>query len=849
MKWLRTGTAAETVGALAALAPIAALAAALGCASVGTTGGPAGTESAAAFAKRLAATEAREGLLTFHLDRKEGKVWLELPAPGESTEDTGAEGVIGEYLYVEGLLTGLGSNPIGLDRGQLGPSRLVVLRRLGNRLLVEEPNLGFRALSNDERERRATRQSFANSVLWAGKIEEEAPDGRSLVDFTSFLVRDAHGVTRQLERADQGEYRLDTERSAVDFSACLAFPDNLEFEALLTFVSESPGPLVSRTVPIGEAFGLVQHHSLIRLPDDGYRPREFDPRAGSFAISFQDYAAPLDESIEKRWIVRHRLSLGGPDSELVYYVDSGAPEPVRSALIEGASWWERAFEAAGFPGAYRVELLPDGVHPLDVRYNVIQWVHRSTRGWSYGGGVVDPRSGEMIKGHVSLGSLRVRQDRLIFEGLLGTEKTGSGDPDDPIELALARIRQLSAHEVGHTLGFAHNFAASTYGRASVMDYPAPWVRPTADGELDVSAAYAVGAGAWDVHSTRYAYTEFGDAESEAIGLDTIVRESLDRGLLFLSDEAARPPGAAQPIASLWDNGTDAAQQLAEELEVRRVALKNFGAGNIAEGSPLGLLEEVLATVYFRHRYQLEAAVKMVGGLDYSYALRGDGEHGVEPLPAADQRRALEVVLSALSIEALDLPETILGLLAPRPFGYGDNRELFEHRTAPAFDAIGAAETAADLVVQALLQPERAARLVDLNRRASDLPGFDEVLDRLFEAAFDAGPDESSREVEIRRATRGVVVRGLIDLASDAGAAPSVRAQAESSLRRIRDNVKPAAGAHAAWLESTASRFLDRTSIDDSEQTSPPEIPPGSPIGITPHNSAFALQDCSMGGPR
>ncbi|MCH7665862.1 MAG: zinc-dependent metalloprotease [Acidobacteria bacterium] len=890
--------------ALLALLPVLWLS---GCVTSGMTADSAAVESPSPFAEKLAGTERRDGLLTFHLDRKEGKVWLELPAPAALQPPAAPqppaalqppaapqpphsaqlsrqpEGVIGEYLYVEGLLTGLGSNSIGLDRGQLGPSRLVVLRRLGNRLLVEEQNLDFRALSDDPRERKATRESFANSVLWAGEIEEEAPDGRALVDFTSFLVRDAHGVSRQLEDAGQGTYSLDETRSAVDFSACLGFPDNLEFEALLTFVSDSPGELVSRTAPRGEAFGLVQHHSLIRLPDEGYRPRRFDPRTGSFAIAFQDYAAPLDESIEKRWIVRHRLTRTGPDSELIYYVDSGAPEPVRSALIEGASWWAEAFAAAGFPEGYRVEVLPDDVHPLDVRYNVIQWVHRSTRGWSYGGGVIDPRTGEMIKGHVSLGSLRVRQDRLIFEGLLGTGKTGSGDRDDPIELALARIRQLAAHEVGHTLGFAHNFAASTYGRASVMDYPAPWVRITDTGELDVSQAYAVGVGAWDVHSTRYAYSEFPDAESEARGLENLIRDSLQEGLLFLSDQDARPPGAAQPIASLWDNGADAAAQLVEELEVRRIALGRFGLDNISEGSPVALLEEVLATVYFRHRYQLEAALKMIGGLNYAYALKGDGRSSVESLSAQDQRRALGVVLSALSVEALDLPEAVLELLAPRPFGYETNREMFAHRTSPAFDAIGAAATAAGLVVDGLLQPQRAARLVDLHRRNSDLPGLDEVLNRLIDAGFVEGAGEGSGELgryrEIRHAVQNVIATGLIGLASDAGAAPSVRAAAESSLRRIVRIMRtmrmmrmvpmtgagdraPAsdAGAHEMLLASTVSRFLDRTAsvvIEDGSRGASPAIPPGSPIGTTPRLAgsggaggfggagAGDLGDCSM----
>lgn len=815
------------------------------------------------LSEKLGDPEKREGLLDFYVDRKAGKIWLELPAPrGETGEamddgmpeskndeaDVANEGIVGEFLYVEGLLTGLGSNPVGLDRGQLGETRLVVFRRLGNRLLVEQPNLGFRALSDDPRERRATRQSFADSVLWAGTIEERSPDGRSLVDFTSFLIRDAHGVSAQLKQTGQGNYRLDSDRSAVDFSACLAFPDNLEFEALLTYAADEPGGLVSRTAPIGGAFGLVQHHSLIRLPDDGYTPRLHDPRAGSFAIGFQDYAAALDESIQKRWIVRHRLSKDGPDSELVYHVDPGVPEPVRGALVDGASWWADAFETAGLPGVYRVEILPDDAHPLDVRYNVIQWVHRSTRGWSYGGGVVDPRTGEMIKGHVSLGSLRVRQDRLIFEGLLGTDKTGSGDADDPVELALARIRQLSAHEVGHTLGFAHNFAASTYGRASVMDYPAPMIRVAADGALDVSEAYAVGVGEWDRHAARYAYSEFADADAEAAGLEAIVRDGIANGLAFISDADARPPGAAQPVGSLWDNGEDAAEELANELEVRRIALAGFGEGNVPEGTPLALLEEVLAPVYFHHRYQLEAATKMVGGLDYGYPVRGDGQGGVEPLAAADQRRALNVVLSALAPEALDLPDEVLALLAPRPFGYRPNRELFDHRTAPAFDSLGAAATAAGIVTDGLLQQERAARLVDQHRRDDGLPGFTEVLEKLVAMTFGDPEAETARRREIRREVQAVVVDRLITLGLNDTAAASVRARAEGALRTLADDLSgPSVEPPEMALAARIQRYLDRSAAAEIASIAPPEIPPGSPIGEQPALGGAAFRDdCSMG---
>jgi hypothetical protein len=812
------------------------------------------------IASRVAGMEKRAGLLELYFDRAHGKVWLAVPPA------RGPAGEVASYLYVEGLVSGLGSNPVGLDRGQLGDARVVELRRLGARVLIEVANLRFRALSALAAERRSVSESFAPSVVWGGEVAAEDAGGRALIDFTSFLVRDAHGIVARMKETQQGDWSLDRERSAADLESCRVFPENVELEAVLTYASADPGGLVRATVPVAGAMTLTQHQSLLRLPDEGYHPRRFDPRSGSFGVDFLDYAAPFTEPIDGHWLVRHRLEKIDPAAPrsrvrkpLVYYVDAGAPEPVRSALIEGASWWKEAFEKAGFVDAFRVEVLPEGVDPLDARYNVIQWVHRSTRGWSYGGGIIDPRTGELIKGHVTLGSLRIRQDLLLFEGLLGADRTGSGGPGDPLQVALARIRQLAAHEVGHSLGLAHNFAASTYGRASVMDYPAPLVGISPGGDLDLSQAYATGVGEWDVQAIRYAYTEFPpgpDHEArERAGLAALLRDNLDRGLIYLTDEDARPPGAAQPLGNLWDNGPDPVAGLQQALAVRRIALGRFGERNVAVGRPLATLQEVLAPVYFHHRYQLEAAIKVVAGLDYAYSMRGEGPQEAWPVAAAWQRRALAAALAAMAPEALDMPEKVLRLILPRPPGHPPNVELFIGGEAPAFDPLAAAAAAADLVVEGLTQRERAARLVDFHRRDPSLPSLEEVLGALVGETFGAGETEraargdeakrarrgrgielasgggeveraavsvlstadsapgaaaaAERRAELRRVAQWVVVRRFLDLAADPWASPGVRSRVEARLAELQRELVRWAGDTAAGEAAGAPRKRGR----------------------------------------
>lgn len=775
------------------------------------------------------------GLFDVLVDDEAARLYVVLPAPAE-------DGLVAEVIYVEGLASGVGSNPIGLDRGQLGPSRLVQLKRIGGRLFVEQPNLAYRALSENDDEVQAVRQSFATSVLWSGRITATNDDGRFVVDFTDFVVRDAHDVGPRLEQMNEGSFKLDPKRSALDPQATLAFPDNLEFEALLTFAGTKAGAQVRSVTPTPDAITLVQHHSLIRLPDAGYTPRRFDPRAGSFAQSFLDYAAPLDGTMHVNWIARHRLEKVEPGpapspvtEPIVYYVDRGAPADIQQALIDGASWWASAFEKAGFQDAFRVEVLPEGAHPLDVRYNVIQWVHRSTRGWSYGGGIVDPRTGEIIKGHVNLGSLRVRQDRRIFEGLLGAGRTGSGAKDDPVQLALARIRQLSAHEVGHTLGLRHNFCASSYGRASVMDYPAPLIAVDGQGRLDASKAYGVGAGKWDDFAIRYAYGEFEGDESAA--LNALVKDALAKGLRFGGDEDARPVGSSHPTAHLWDNGADAAAELGRVMEVRAVALADFGARNVVKGTPLAELQETFALVYFYHRYQAEAAAKLVGGVDYRFNLAGDGQPLSAPVADEQQRAALAALVAALDPGELDIPDATLAALTPSTVpDRGRPQERFESNTTPNFDARGAALSAMDLVVSMLLVPERCARLNEQSRLDGAALSLDEVLEQLVEAAFDRRA-RTERLRSLQRGLQSVLVARMIEQASSPAQTDDVRAVLEDRLSALQRRLARRAGggegpdaAQDAMMARLLDRFLNQNPWGSETVVEPLDLPPGSPIG-------------------
>lgn len=768
--------------------------------------------------EKTAEMRAFEGYFPFYWDDETGKIWLEIGRWDE------------EFLYVNWLSRGLGSNPVGLDRAQLGGSRVVRFRRIGPKVLLEEPNQRFRALSDDENEARTVSESFASSVLWGGAVEASTAE-RALVDFTGFLLRDSHGVERRLQGSGEGAFKLDAKRSAISLDNSRAFPKNTELEALLTFSGAKPGPKVRETTPSPDSVTLHTRHSLVELPDEDYRPRKFDPRAGVGSIRFADYAAAIDEPLHTRWIRRHRLRKKDPAAErsepvepIVYYIDRGAPEPIRSALVEGARWWNEAFEAAGFIDGFRVEVLPEGADPLDLRYNVVNWVHRSTRGWSYGASVIDPRTGEILKGVVSLGSLRVRQDRLLFEGL------APAAAQSPVAVSLARLRQLSAHEVGHTLGFAHNFATSSYGRESVMDYPAPLITIGSNEQLDFSNAYGVGLGAWDLQAVRYAYSDVPEDQEEAM-LAEVLRDSEARGLLFISDADSRPLGAMHPDSSLWDNGDDSVAALEHVLRVRRIGLEAFGEESIRKGDPWSTLEQALVPLYLHHRYQVEATVKMIGGARFEYGVRGGDQRGVRVVPAERQRAALKTLLKTLSPSELALPEDLELMIPPPAYGYEDRREAFPTRSGRRFDPAAAVRTAADVTAAALFAPARAARMVEFHARDADLPSLEEVIRETIRATWLSPAASNPRLQALRREAENAVLDHLLALAGDAAADPSARAIASEALAGLAAGV---AGVDRddRWQAHEARRRIERFLQGQEAPAAPRRLaaPPGSPIG-------------------
>ena len=742
-----------------------------------------------------------------------------------------------EFLYVHSLTTGLGSNDIGLDRGQLGNEAVVKFIKAGNKLLLIQPNLNFRAITENALEKKSVEEAFAKSVLYGFEIKEEV-NGKYVIDITSFLMEDAHGVASKLKNGKYGNFSLNRSKSVLSLERTKAFPDNVEFEAMLTFDGEATSNALREVLPNNNSLTVTQHHSFVKLPDNNYKKREFDPRSGAIYISYFDYSTPVFEPIEKRYITRHRLEKKNPElvvsepvEPIIYYLDPGTPEPVRSALLDGARWWEEAYQAIGYKNAFQVKMLPEGADPLDVRYNVIQWVHRSTRGWSYGASVVDPRTGEIIKGHVSLGSLRIRQDFLIAQALMN-KPFANGDEahSEMMEMAIARIRQLAAHEVGHTLGFAHNFSGSTNKNSTVMDYPHPQFKLEGD-NISLNDAYSTGIGVWDKITVNYSYADVPSDVKEKEYLNSVLEEANNKGFRFITDSDARASGGANAFAHLWDNGANATDGLKDLLEIREKAIDNFSEDNIRTGESNSVLEDVFVPLYFLHRYQTEAVAKVIGGLEYTYAVKGDKQIPLKMIAAEEQIEALKTYLTTLSAEVLAIPKEKLALFPPRAYGYGRTRESFQSKTGVAFDALGAAGTASELSLEYLLHPERAARLIQQKALDNSQLGLDELIDQLITATIKSNFKDPYLQ-QVQNTINYNVLQHLMNLSVNENSIFQVKAIANSKLESLE-----------SWLKSnlTSEKVMKTQFLMDIERfrehpeefeqlIKAPKIPDGSPIG-------------------
>ena len=790
----------------------------------------------------LAGLSKAEGFIPFYWDAEDGKVLLEVPAFDE------------DVLYYVSAATNPGSVQVGMDRGVIYTA-VIHFVRSGDKVVVNQINTDFRALNGSAATAQGTIDSFPTSVLAVLPVVSDS-GGKVVVDGTPLFMRDAGYVAARMKRSGQGDFRFEPAKSVFYPARTKAFPENTEVETIVSFTSNAPGVAVREVMPSPDTFTMRIHHSFLKAPT-GYVPREADPRIGVGSISFQDFSKPIDESPFTEWVRRWRLekkdptaAMSEPVEPITYYFDPAIPDPIREAMKTGLLWWNKAFEEAGFINAIHAVDAPPEMDPMDIRYAYVLWIQRDGRGFSSSGNFGDPRTGEVLGSKTHMDTYRLRTIANYYDAYMGgLPEDGSGltladpslvstdlynaMPEGQRDMAFLRQAVLTAHELGHTLGFGHAWNANFNDRSSVMEYPVPRVK-VVDGKLDLSESFMTEIGEYDKYMVRFAYTPLPEAQEEA-GLDQIIAEMRGEGLMYTL--------GSDPRYTWYVDRPGPVEELKDMAEVRKIALANYGPAMLKTGEPYGAMRDLrLWMIYLQERYAIEFGQKYIGGLLQNIVVKGkeDNLPPTEFIPGTKQREILGLMLDAIEPEKLVIPETLLSQLVPDP---GVNRE--DMSDDPVFDQLRAARILAAMVIEPLFDADRSERIVALSARQPDPLTYPQLVDAVLDATWGKAPSGSAQEQALLRVTQNVAMLSMMKLGAAKDASPEAQYYVLDALSGLAEELEDKRSSDpltAAFYRESArqiERFLgdpaghapDRIMPDWGEQPRsryPSE--PGPPLG-------------------